>query len=78
MRLVAHGSPSSLLRSLRPSGCQPEELHMMRIVAHLMPFAALAGGILILVKPPLLNYVVAVYLMLVGTIGLNHMYHFIR
>jgi hypothetical protein len=52
--------------------------HMMRTVAHLMPFAALAGGILILVKPPLLNYVVAVYLILVGAIGLNHMYHFIR
>jgi hypothetical protein len=51
---------------------------MMRTVAHLMPFAALAGGILILVKPTLLNYVVAVYLILVGAIGLNHMYHFIR
>jgi Protein of unknown function (DUF3096) len=51
---------------------------MMRIVAHLMPFATLAGGILILAKPPLLNYVVAAYLMLVGTIGLNHMYHLIR
>jgi hypothetical protein len=51
---------------------------MMRTVAHLMPFAALAGGILILVKPPLLNYVVALYLILVGAIGLNHMYHFIR
>jgi hypothetical protein len=43
-----------------------------------MPFATLAGGILILLKPPLLNYVVAVYLILVGAIGLNHMYHFIR
>jgi uncharacterized membrane protein len=52
--------------------------HMMRTVAHLMPFAALAGGILVLVKPPLLNYVVAVYLILVGAIGINHMYHFIR
>jgi hypothetical protein len=50
----------------------------MRTVAYLMPFAALAGGILILVKPQLLNYVVAVYLILVGTIGLNHTYHLIR
>jgi hypothetical protein len=54
------------------------KLHVMRTVAHLLPFAALAGGILILVKPPVLNYVVAVYLILVGAIGLNHMYHFIR
>jgi hypothetical protein len=59
-------------------GCQPGKPQMMRTVDHLLPFAALAGGILILVKPPFLNYVVAVYLILVGTIGLNHMYHFIR
>jgi hypothetical protein len=51
---------------------------MMRTVTHLMPFAALAGGILILVKPQLLNYVAAIYLILVGVIGVNHMYHFIR
>jgi Protein of unknown function (DUF3096) len=60
------------------SPLQPKETHMMRTVAHLMPFAALAGGILVLLKPPLLNYVVALYLILVGSIGLNHMYHFIR
>jgi hypothetical protein len=51
---------------------------MMRTAAHLLPFAALAGGLLTLVKPQLLNYVVAVYLILVGAIGVNHMYHFIR
>jgi hypothetical protein len=51
---------------------------MMRALAHLMPFVALAGGILALLKPPLLNYVVAVYLILVGAVGLNHVYHFIR
>jgi Protein of unknown function (DUF3096) len=51
---------------------------VMRTVAHVLPFAALAGGLLILVKPPLLNYVVAVYLILIGAIGINHMYHFIR
>jgi hypothetical protein len=57
---------------------QPKETDMMKILTHLMPFAALAGGALILLKPPLSNYVVAVYLMLVGAIGLNHIYHFIR
>jgi hypothetical protein len=51
---------------------------MMRTVAHFLPFAALAGGILILLMPRLLNYVVAVYLILVGAIGLNNIYHFIR
>jgi len=51
---------------------------MMRTVAHFLPFAALAGGVLILLMPRLLNYVVAVYLILVGAIGLNNIYHFIR
>jgi hypothetical protein len=51
---------------------------MMRTLAHLMPFAALAGGILILLVPRLLNYIVAIYLFLVGAIGLNGIYHFIR
>jgi hypothetical protein len=51
---------------------------MTRAVAHLMPFVALAGGILALLKPALLNYIVAIYLILVGAIGLNHMYHFIH
>jgi hypothetical protein len=51
---------------------------MIRTVAHLIPFAALGGGILTLLKPQLLNYVVAVYLILVGAIGLNNMYHLIR
>jgi hypothetical protein len=32
--------------------------------------AALIAGILILVKPALLNYIVAVYLILIGIIGL--------
>ena len=51
---------------------------MMRTVAHFMPFAAFAGGILDLLMPRLLNYVVAIYLILVGAIGLNSIYHFIR
>jgi hypothetical protein len=36
------------------------------------------GGILILLMPRFLNYVVAIYLILVGAIGLNSIYHFIR
>jgi hypothetical protein len=51
---------------------------MMKTVAHFLPFAAVAGGILILLMPRLLNYVVAAYLILVGAIGLNNIYHFIR
>jgi hypothetical protein len=49
---------------------------MMGTVAHFLPFAALAGGVLILLMPRLLNYVVAVYLILVGAIGLNNILSF--
>lgn len=40
-------------------------------IAHLQPIVALIAGILILVMPRLLNYIVAVYLILVGVIGLG-------
>jgi len=37
---------------------------------HLAPLIALIAGILILVSPKLLNYIVAVYLIIVGLLGL--------
>ena len=40
-------------------------------LAHWQPLAALIAGILILVVPRLLNYIVAIYLILVGLIGLG-------
>jgi hypothetical protein len=36
------------------------------------PFIALVAGILILMVPRLLNYIVAIYLILIGIIGLMH------
>lgn len=39
--------------------------------AHLQPVVALIAGILILILPRLLNYIVAIYLILVGLVGLN-------
>jgi hypothetical protein len=47
-------------------------------VAHITPLVALIAGILILLVPRLLNYVVAIYLIIVGLVGLNGLYHFIR
>ena len=38
-------------------------------IAHLQPIVALVAGILILVIPRLLNFIVAVYLILVGLLG---------
>jgi hypothetical protein len=46
--------------------------------AHIPPIVALLAGILILIAPRLLNYVVAIYLIFVGLMGLNAIHHFIR
>jgi hypothetical protein len=40
-------------------------------IAHLQPVVALIAGILILVVPRLLNYIVAAYLILIGLFGLG-------
>jgi len=44
---------------------------------HLSPIVAQIADILILILPSLLNYVVAIYLIVTGLIGLNGIYHFI-
>jgi len=51
---------------------------MVLTVGHIAPLAALGAGILILVMPRLLNYIVAFYLIVIGLIGLNGIYHFLR
>jgi hypothetical protein len=40
-------------------------------IAHLQPIVALIAGVLILIIPRLLNIIVAVYLILVGLLGLG-------
>ena len=37
---------------------------------YFQPMAALIAGILILVQPKLLNYIVAIYLIVIGALGL--------
>jgi hypothetical protein len=41
---------------------------------YVQPIIALIAGILILVRPKLLNYVVAIYLIIVGVMGLARLY----
>jgi threonine/homoserine efflux transporter RhtA len=36
----------------------------------IQPLAALIAGILILIQPRLLNYIVAIYLIIIGVMGL--------
>jgi len=38
---------------------------------HLVPVVSIAAGVLILVMPRLLNYIVAIYLILIGIVGLG-------
>jgi hypothetical protein len=38
-------------------------------IAHLQPIIALLAGILILIMPRLLNFIVAIYLIIVGILG---------
>lgn len=42
----------------------------MNLVPHIGPVAALLAGVLILVMPRLLNYIVAIYLIIIGAVGL--------
>ena len=43
-------------------------------VSHLQPIVALVAGILILIMPRLLNYIVALYLIIMGILGLMGMH----
>jgi hypothetical protein len=40
-------------------------------IGHLAPIVALLAGILILIMPRLLNFIVAIYLIVTGIIGLG-------
>jgi hypothetical protein len=51
--------------SSRPQGDTAMNLHLS-----LAPLLALIAGILILVMPRLLNFIVAIYLIIIGLIGL--------
>jgi hypothetical protein len=51
---------------------------MVLTAAHISPIVALVAGILILIMPRLLNYIVAIYLIVIGLIGLNGIYHFVH
>ena len=40
-------------------------------IAHLQPIIALIAGVLILIMPRLLNFIVAIYLIAIGLLGLG-------
>ena len=40
-------------------------------IGHLQPLVALLAGVLILLVPRILNYVIAIYLIIIGILGLG-------
>ena len=50
---------------------------MIITAAYLTPWVAIIAGILILIMPRLLNYIVAIYLIFVGVVQLNAVHHWI-
>jgi len=44
---------------------------MSNIHTHLSPIISIIAGVVILLMPRLLNYIVAIYLILIGIIGLD-------
>jgi len=61
---------ASLPRDLRRHTAYFTTRIFMNLVPHIGPVAALVAGVLILVMPRLLNYIVAIYLIVIGAIGL--------
>jgi len=54
------------------------DFRMQLTAAHIAPLTAIIAGILILIIPRLLNYIVAIYLILIGLVGLNAIHHFLQ
>jgi hypothetical protein len=56
----------------------PQENVMVLDNPLIIPVVALVAGILVLIMPRLLNYIVAIVLILYGLKGLNEIYKFIN
>lgn len=66
------GLLSALILSRNVFQCsfrEKEEGHKMQFNLELAPVASLVAGVLILIFPKILNYVIAVYLIVVGILG---------
>lgn len=74
-----HPGPVALLRQARRPPRERfgiarsfwERKAMTLTIAHLQPIVSLLAGILILIAPRLLNFIVAIYLIISGVIGLG-------
>jgi hypothetical protein len=69
MRIAARANWRQGPRPFEPS--RRERVSMILGIAHLQPIVSLIAGILILIVPRLLNYIVAIFLIVSGVIGLG-------
>jgi len=69
MRIAANEIGTS--HCLAIYGRSAKGINMVIGIAHLQPIIALIAGILILIVPRLLNFIVAIYLIIVGLLGLG-------
>jgi len=51
------------------------EMHLGAAQQHLLPIASVIAGVFLLVAPRIVSIAVAVYLIFVGLLGLNGIYH---
>jgi len=58
------------LAAIRGPASEKKGIDMNFTVIHIGPLISLIAGILILIMPRLLNYIVALYLIIIGLIGL--------
>ncbi|MDR3419045.1 MAG: DUF3096 domain-containing protein [Nevskia sp.] len=73
--VAATSSTAGAPQASGPSGpTNQEEPTMLTVHVMLMPLLSLIAGILILVMPRLLNYIVAIYLIVIGILGLVHVH----
>jgi hypothetical protein len=70
--------PAPLRHSQYDPPPTPEENPMVVTATQITPLVAIAAGVLILIIPRLLNYIVALYLIFVGFVQLNDTHHWVR
>jgi hypothetical protein len=57
--------------------CYKSKMHLDATQA-LLPIVTLAAGVFLMIAPRVLSFAVAVYLIFVGLLGLNGIYHIIK
>jgi hypothetical protein len=70
-RALRHHAVRPAAASAGLTRSRPGDSPMTLSVSHLSPIISLIAGILILIMPRLLNFIVAIYLIIIGVIGLG-------